>query len=134
MLRITELRLPLDHAPEALRPAIVARLGMNDADLQAFTVFKRAYDARKKTAIVLIYTVDCELRDEAAVFAALLGDEHHGRADQQPRHRALELEAIAGARAEPAGVLQPIDKAEYGHDGRQHKGADNDEGSTGFHF
>ena len=27
MLRITELRLPLDHAEDALRPAIVARLG-----------------------------------------------------------------------------------------------------------
>jgi uncharacterized FAD-dependent dehydrogenase len=61
MLRITELRLPLDHAPEALRPAIVARLGMADADLKDFTVFKRAYDARKKTAIVLTYTIDAQL-------------------------------------------------------------------------
>ena len=36
--------------------------GIADADLRAFTVFKRSYDARKKSAIVLIYTVDCELR------------------------------------------------------------------------
>jgi uncharacterized FAD-dependent dehydrogenase len=79
MLRITELRLPLDHAPEALRPAIVARLGMNDADLQSFTVFKRAYDARKKTAIVLIYTVDCELASnelQAQVLARFSADPH----------------------------------------------------------
>jgi uncharacterized FAD-dependent dehydrogenase len=79
MLRITELRLPLDHAPEALRPAIVARLGMNDADLQAFTVFKRAYDARKKTAIVLIYTVDCELASndlQAQLLARFSADPH----------------------------------------------------------
>ena len=54
MLRITELRLPLDHAEDALRPAIVARLGVADADLQSFTVFRRAYDARKKSAILLI--------------------------------------------------------------------------------
>ena len=66
MLRITELRLPLDHAEDALRPAVVRRLGVADADLLAFTVFRRAYDARKKTAIVLIYTIDCEVRDEAA--------------------------------------------------------------------
>jgi uncharacterized FAD-dependent dehydrogenase len=76
MLRITELRLPLDHAEDALRPAIVRRLGIADADLQAFHVFRRAYDARKKSAIVLAYTVDCELRDEAAVLAAHAGDAH----------------------------------------------------------
>ncbi|HET6787948.1 MAG TPA: hypothetical protein VFH49_08315, partial [Aquabacterium sp.] len=65
MLRITELRLPLNHDEGALRPAIVARLGIHDADLIRFTVFKRSYDARKKTAIVLIYTLDCELASEA---------------------------------------------------------------------
>jgi len=77
MLRITELRLPLDHADDALRPAIVARLGVRDADLTTFTVFKRSYDARKRSAIVLIYTVDCELAvDEAAVLARFEGDAH----------------------------------------------------------
>src|SRR3954471_16397241 len=76
MLRITELRLPLDHAEDALRPAVVNRLGIADADLLAFTVFRRAYDARRKSAIVLIYTVDCEVRDEAAVLAARPGDPH----------------------------------------------------------
>ena len=76
MLRITELRLPLQHDAHALRRAIVARLGVADADLTAFTVFKRSYDARKRAAIVLIYTVDCELRDEAAVLAAVAGQPH----------------------------------------------------------
>ena len=70
MLRITELRLPLDHAEDALRPAIVARLQLADAaELLDFHVFRRGYDARKKSAIVLTYTIDCTLRDEAAVFA-----------------------------------------------------------------
>ncbi len=77
MLRITELRLPLAHAQDALRPAIVARLGLRDADLTSFTVFKRSYDARKKTAIVLTYTVDCVLAvDESAVRARFAGDPH----------------------------------------------------------
>ncbi|KQW38939.1 NAD(P)/FAD-dependent oxidoreductase [Rhizobacter sp. Root404] len=76
MLRITELRLPLGHADDALRPAIVARLGIADDALTAFTVFKRSYDARKKAAIVLIYTVDCEVRDEAVVLARLAGQPH----------------------------------------------------------
>jgi uncharacterized FAD-dependent dehydrogenase len=76
MLRITELRLPLDHPQDALRPAVLGRLGIADADLLSLNVFRRAYDARKKTAIVLIYTVDCEVRDEAAVLQARQGDSH----------------------------------------------------------
>jgi len=74
MLRLTELRLPLDHAQGALRPAIVARLGIGDADLVAFTIFKRGFDARKKAAIQLVYSVDCELADEAAVLARFEAD------------------------------------------------------------
>jgi len=91
MLRITELRLPLDHAAEALRPAILARLGVRDSELAAFTVFKRAYDARKKTAVVLIYTVDCELAegaDEAVVLARHAGD-HHIRPSPDTRYRLV---------------------------------------------
>jgi uncharacterized FAD-dependent dehydrogenase len=79
MVRITELRLPLDHEPGALRPAVLARLKLSDAELADFTVFRRAYDARKKSAVVFIYTVDCRLAggvDEAAVLARFGGDPH----------------------------------------------------------
>ncbi|MDH4062433.1 MAG: NAD(P)/FAD-dependent oxidoreductase [Aquincola sp.] len=77
MLRITELRLPLDHAPDALRPAVLARLRLAEHQLKNINVFKRAYDARKKSAVVLIYTLDCELGpgvDEAALLRAFEGD------------------------------------------------------------
>lgn len=74
MLRITELKLPLDHAPDALRPAICQRLGIADDELLDVSLFRRGYDARKKSAITLIYTVDCTLRDEAAVLKRLHGD------------------------------------------------------------
>jgi len=79
MLRITELRLPLDHAEGALRPAVLQRLGLADTVLKAITVFKRSYDARKKAAIVLIYTIDCELADpadEAALLQRFAADPH----------------------------------------------------------
>ena len=77
MIRITELRLPLDHPEDALRPAILARLGVHDAELAGFSVFRRSYDARKKSAIVLIYTIDCTLAvDESAVLARFAGDPH----------------------------------------------------------
>ena len=71
MLRITELRLPLDHPPEALRAAVLRRLKLVDDELAALRVFKRSYDARKKSAIVLIYTVDCDLNDGLTVAAVL---------------------------------------------------------------
>ena len=73
MLRITELRLPLDHDEAALRSAILARLGLRDADLTGFTVFRRAWDARKTSAVMLTYTVDCEVVDPAVVLARNAG-------------------------------------------------------------
>ena len=77
MIRINELRLPLDHAEGALRPAVLQRLGLQDAQLQSFHIFRRGYDARRKSAIVLAYTIDCLLAegvDEAAVLARLSED------------------------------------------------------------
>jgi len=79
MLRITELRLPLDHEPDALRAAVLARLGIADTQLLELRVFRRAWDARRKSAVVLSYTVDCRLGDdvdESTVLARLAGDRH----------------------------------------------------------
>ncbi|MFP5357001.1 MAG: NAD(P)/FAD-dependent oxidoreductase, partial [Gammaproteobacteria bacterium] len=79
MLRLTELTLPIDHPDEALRPAVLRRLGVGEEALQSLTVFKRSYDARKKnTALQFVYTVDVALHDEAAVLARLNGDRHVG--------------------------------------------------------
>ena len=74
MLRITELKLPLDHPPEALPEAIRARLGIASDELRSFEIARRANDARKKSAILLIYSVDVALKDEASVLARLGGD------------------------------------------------------------
>ncbi|QDF97296.1 hypothetical protein CJ010_12530 [Azoarcus sp. DD4] len=80
MLRITELRLPLEHPPEALRAAIVRRLGIGADDLVDFAVFKRSYDARKSDALTFIYTIDLTLKNEAEVLNKFAGDRHVGLA------------------------------------------------------
>jgi hypothetical protein len=81
MLRITELKLPLDHPIEALRPAIIQRLGIDAEDLLDYSLFKRSYDARKKSSeLQFIYTIDCSLRDEAALLAKFADDRHIGPA------------------------------------------------------
>ena len=77
MIRVTELALPLDHPPEALRAAIVQRLGLQDDELLDFTVFKRSYDARKKNSeIKFVYIIDLDVRNEAAVLQRLADDTH----------------------------------------------------------
>src|SRR5258706_885570 len=74
MLRLTEVKLPLDHAPEAIRAAALKRLKIADGALLDCTVFRRAYDARKRADIHLVYTLDVEVRNEAAVLKKMRGD------------------------------------------------------------
>ncbi len=74
MLRLTELKLPLDHPPDALRKAVVARLDINDSDLIHLSVARRGYDARRRSAISLVYAVDVTLRDDAAVLDRFAAD------------------------------------------------------------
>jgi hypothetical protein len=101
MLRINELKLPLNHPDHALRDAIVGRLGIESSDLIDFTVFKRSYDARKKSAIVLIYALDVDVRNEAAVLARLARDPHIGPApDTGYKFVTKELP--------PAGTPRPV--------------------------
>ena len=76
MLRINELKLPLNHPDQALRDAIVGRLGIDGDELVDYKIFKRSYDARKRSAIVLIYAVEVEVRNEAQVLARLKGEQH----------------------------------------------------------
>lgn len=67
MIRLTEIKLPLDHAPEDIAKAAAVRLKISTKDLISCTVFRRAHDARKKSAILLVYTVDVEVKNEAAI-------------------------------------------------------------------
>ena len=73
MIRIPNLKLTIQQAKngdaekEALRNAILAKLNVNPKDLIAFSIFKKSVDARKKNAIVYIYTVDASLKNEAAI-------------------------------------------------------------------
>ena len=76
MIRITELRLPIDHPPEALEVAILKRLHLDLKYLIQFTVFKRSYDARKNVALAFIYTVDISVRDESSILQAFTKDIH----------------------------------------------------------
>lgn len=76
MIRLTEIRLPLDHTPEELTNAILAKLELAPNELASFTIFKRGYDARKRDAIVLVYTLDVQVVRETELLAQFAQDPH----------------------------------------------------------
>ncbi|EHR0244248.1 NAD(P)/FAD-dependent oxidoreductase [Vibrio parahaemolyticus] len=77
MIRINEIKLPLDHEEGALLDTITKKLGIPAEKVISFNVFRRGYDARKKTNIHLIYTLDIIVEgDETALLAKFANDPH----------------------------------------------------------
>jgi uncharacterized FAD-dependent dehydrogenase len=64
MIRISELKLPLDHAEDALPALIAHTLGLPAEQIAHFTIHKRSFDARKST-LMQVYIVDVALVDAA---------------------------------------------------------------------
>ncbi|MEZ8268833.1 NAD(P)/FAD-dependent oxidoreductase [Vibrio cyclitrophicus] len=76
MIRLTEIKLPLDHEESAIQDAIEAKLGINAGQVLSFNIFKRGYDARKKSKILLIYTLDVLVENEAELLEQFISDPH----------------------------------------------------------
>ena len=102
MLRITELRLPLTHDETALEQAILKKLGVPKSSLIGFSVFKRSYDARKKDALLFVYSIDVNVHDEAATLKRLRGDKSIGPTPDTEYH--FPGHASSGS----ASLLRPI--------------------------
>ncbi len=76
MLRLTEIKLPIDHPTDAIRSAILKRLSLAEEDLAGYTVYKRGTDARKPNAILFSYTLDVDAKNEAETLARFKNDPH----------------------------------------------------------
>lgn len=74
MLRLTDIKLPLDHDEQALELAVLAKLKINKDQLIAIDVFKRGYDARNNKDIQLIYTLDVDVHNQDALLAQFSRD------------------------------------------------------------
>jgi uncharacterized FAD-dependent dehydrogenase len=120
MLRINELKLPLDHAAEDLSAAICARLGIAPPALIRFQIFRRGNDARKKHAILLTYVVDCVVADEATVLARFADDQNvRPTPDLSYKFPVMAPEGYDGERpvvigAGPCGLLAALILAQMG--------------------
>jgi len=76
MIRLTDIKLPLDHAEGAVEAAIRAKLGLGKSGVLGFSVFRRGYDARKRGNIQLIYTLDVDVADETGLLKRHADDKH----------------------------------------------------------
>ncbi len=68
-IRLTEIKLPLDHSSEALHSAVRERLKLKADEIVSVSIFRRGFDARKKSDIHFIYTLDVVTTDPAGVLA-----------------------------------------------------------------
>jgi uncharacterized protein len=80
VLRLSELKLPLDHSEADLAAAVLRRLRLAPDQLLGLRLVKRSVDARKSAAITLVYSLDLDLdldaRAEARLLKRFAGDPH----------------------------------------------------------
>lgn len=67
MIRINQMKLPVDHKPEELAAKAAKLLGIPADEIKALTIVKQSLDARKKDRIHYTYTVDVEVSGESRV-------------------------------------------------------------------
>lgn len=120
MLRLSELKLSLDHDPADLAPAICRRLKIDAASLRNVTVVRRSVDARRRDQIALVYSVDVEVEDEAALLRRARRDPHLRPAPdtryqpvaQAPQDDPAPRPVIVGAG--PCGYFAALSLAQMG--------------------
>ena len=104
MIRLTELRLLIDHAPEDLEAAICKKLAILAKDLIRYEVFKRSYDARKNNILSFIYTLDLSVKDEEAVLKRLAHDPHIRLSPDTRYHFVAHFDS----HIKPQSALRPV--------------------------
>jgi uncharacterized protein len=119
VLRITELKLPLNHDEAALRSAAAARLEVGEGEIGALHVARRGYDARRRSAVSLVYSLDVALRDEATILARPKPDPRIIRTPDIAYHPVAHAPATLEHRpivigAGPCGLLAALTLAQMG--------------------
>ena len=121
MLRLTELKLPLDHLEPALGTLIAQTLGLATSDVHSHTIYKRSYDARKQK-LLLVYIVDVTLSDpsqEAALLQRLAGNPHVRPTPDQAYYPVAQVETAPAVRPVvvgfgPCGIFAALLLAQMG--------------------
>lgn len=125
MLRITEIKLPIEladtlkHQDDQIKAALLKRLDIPASELLHFEIFKRGVDARKSHAILYVYNLDVEVKNEAKLLARFKKDPHikpapdtryHFVATQQSQPKLRPVVVGFG----PAGIFAALILAQAG--------------------
>jgi uncharacterized protein len=76
MLRLSEVKLPLEHTEADIQSAILKKLSLAPKDLIRHKIFKRSYDARKRGAVSFVYIIDIETTREQQLLQRFKKDPH----------------------------------------------------------
>lgn len=120
MIRLTELTLPLYQSEDSLSALICRRLNISPRELIRYSIVRRAHDARDKTSIQMVYSLDITLKNEKAVLARMKKDRHVQPAPDTRYHFVTKAPATrTGPRpivvgAGPCGLLAALVLAQMG--------------------
>lgn len=108
MIRISQLKLPVDHTPDQLRKKIIRTAHIREDELRGFSIRKRSLDARKKPELYYVYTIDLDVRHEEKILKHSKGKltKAADRIYQAPEHGSEPLRnrpVIVGSG--PAGLF-----------------------------
>ena len=119
MLRLTEIKLHLDHSESDIKNAIIRKLGINVDELLSYSIFKRSYDARSKKKIILIYTLDVRTTREDEISQRLEKEPHVQKTPDMSYHFVaqapsnLEVRPIVVGNG-PCGLFAGLTLAQMG--------------------
>jgi uncharacterized protein len=125
MLRVNEIKLPIEqadtlkHQDDEIKAALLKRLAIPESDLIHFTIFKRGVDARKSQAILYVYSLDVEVKNEANLLVKFKRDQHVNPAPDTSYHFVAQSEKTSNERPVivgfgPAGIFAALILAQSG--------------------
>ena len=120
MIRMNELKLPLDHTEQALPALIAQTLGISSSELINHTIYKRSYDARKQK-LLLVYIADVEVAPalEARLLKQFETHPHIRPTPDQAYYPVVQLNAAPAIRPVvvgfgPCGIFAALLLAQMG--------------------
>ncbi|MFZ3221598.1 MAG: NAD(P)/FAD-dependent oxidoreductase [Rugosibacter sp.] len=108
-MRLTELKLPLNHGPDDLHAAILARLDITSDALLNVQIYRRSVDARKSSAVILTYTVDVVVANEEAIYQRLQKTAATTRTGGHPVSRTPDMDyRFVAHAADKQSIVRPV--------------------------
>jgi uncharacterized FAD-dependent dehydrogenase len=119
MIRLFEIKLPINHAPDALKKTAARTLRISESSIDTLQIRRQAVDARKKSAISFVYTIDCKVQDEQKLVRTfstpkiIIAPDETYRAVTPGDVRLIDNPLIVGSG--PAGLFSALLLAQNGY-------------------